>query len=381
MSGRRKRGKKHYITFKVKVPNPKFDPTQPPHWEKNPPHLWKSQAAPVSESLETFTEFKKDFDYDSERRGLHLPNRRLSWPEFIVRLKREFAPGKKSRAWNRDLTAIHAYERLIKPIKITDATPDSFSLFKVQRLAETSRRGRPVAPGTVNTDLGSLSAIMTKAVQWGYLRDHPLRFIEKYRIPKQSRRALTREETARAIAASKKSESKDAYDMMMFFLLTGVRLEELTHLPWAHVDVVAGTYKIEAWDSGRMKDWPRGWREVRWSPKNCQIRENPLDPQLLPIIRHRWKRRETPLVFPGLRGPRGRFRLGELFDRIFKRGGVEGVTIHNLRHTYGTRMAESGCDTGTLQDFLGHADVNTTMLYFTAEMIHKLKRQKKLSLT
>jgi site-specific recombinase XerD len=44
-------------------------------------------------------------------------------------------------------------------------------------------------------------------------------------------------------------------------------------------------------------------------------------------------------------------------------------------------MAESGCDVATLQKLMGHADVRTTMGYFTSEMDHKKKQQQKLSLT
>jgi integrase len=279
------------------------------------------------------------------------------------------------------MIAIRAYERIIKPIKITDATADTFSLFRVKRLAETSRRGLPVSPGTVNVELGCLSAAMTKAVEWGYLRDHPMRFIEKYKIPEKSRRALTRKETRLSIEASKQSESGDAFDMMMFFLLTGVRLEELTYLPWTHVDLKAKTFKIGAWDSDKIKDWPKGWRVIKWSSKNSQTRKNPLDQRLIPILKRRFKRKDSPLVFAGRGGPRGPFRLGELFARIFRRADVEGVTIHSLRHTFGTRMAESGCDVATLQKLMGHADVRTTMGYFTSEMDHKKKQQQKLSLT
>jgi integrase len=91
---------------------------------------------------------------------------------------------------------------------------------------------------------------------------------------------------------------------MMFFLLTGVRLEELTYLPWTHVDLKAKTFKIGAWDSDKIKDWPKGWRVIKWSSKNSQTRKNPLDQRLIPILKRRFKRKDSPLVFAGRGGGR-----------------------------------------------------------------------------
>ena len=46
-----------------------------------------------------------------------------------------------------------------------------------------------------------------------------------------------------------------------------------------------------------------------------------------------------------------------------KAAGVRDVRFHDLRHTFGTRMAAVGVPMRTLQEWLGHADFKTTLIY------------------
>lgn len=42
---------------------------------------------------------------------------------------------------------------------------------------------------------------------------------------------------------------------------------------------------------------------------------------------------------------------------------IINCTFHDLRHTYATTLLESGVDIRTIQELLGHADLNSTMIY------------------
>jgi len=42
---------------------------------------------------------------------------------------------------------------------------------------------------------------------------------------------------------------------------------------------------------------------------------------------------------------------------------VREVRFHDLRHTYGTAMAAAGAPTRSLMEWMGHADLSTTLRY------------------
>jgi integrase len=43
------------------------------------------------------------------------------------------------------------------------------------------------------------------------------------------------------------------------------------------------------------------------------------------------------------------------------RRGVEGITLHDLRHFYASGLIAAGCDVVTVQRTLGHAKATTTL--------------------
>lgn len=54
------------------------------------------------------------------------------------------------------------------------------------------------------------------------------------------------------------------------------------------------------------------------------------------------------------------------FHTACKVAGIEGLIWKDLRATFGTRLAEAGCDAFTIAQLLGHSDVRVTMRYVRA---------------
>ena len=54
--------------------------------------------------------------------------------------------------------------------------------------------------------------------------------------------------------------------------------------------------------------------------------------------------------------------LRRRYDAALKRAGLRPLRFHDLRHTFGTRMIAKA-DIRRVQEWMGHADVQTTMRY------------------
>jgi integrase len=71
------------------------------------------------------------------------------------------------------------------------------------------------------------------------------------------------------------------------------------------------------------------------------------------------------LVFadPHAGGPLDKAAILRRFKRALKAARLDEHRFHDLRHTFGTAMAAAGVPMRTLQEFMGHRDVETTQRY------------------
>jgi type 1 fimbriae regulatory protein FimB len=71
-----------------------------------------------------------------------------------------------------------------------------------------------------------------------------------------------------------------------------------------------------------------------------------------------------PFLFLSERGPFTRQAINYLFEKMGVAAGLPvKVHPHMLRHSCGFALANKGCDTRLIQDYLGHRDLRYTALY------------------
>ena len=152
---------------------------------------------------------------------------------------------------------------------------------------------------------------------------------------KQKRgQALTREEQENFLQAIRGSEYENA---LKFLLYSGLRRTELLSIEQA--DVLRKDKLIK----------------IHGTKTTASERFIPLTDKLLEIIEKQQKGAKDGLIFP---------YKPDTLTHIFKKYCPKHK-LHDLRHTFITRCAESGVNINVTQKIVGHSTLNTTLAIYT----------------
>ena len=214
---------------------------------------------------------------------------------------------------------------------------------------QTFRKVKGAANKTVNIELICLKAMLNLAIKWNYLWINPAKNVASLKEEQnKAPRFLSKEECKTLL------ENSDDffYPIIYTFLHTGMRKSELEFLTWGDVDFERKKIKI------RYKD--------DWSPKTSE-REIPISNGLFDLLKKQKEAhhvRSCPYVFH-LKGDRIEANyLRKKYLPLTKKCGFPDVTkIHTLRHTFASHLVMSGVDLPTVKKLMGHADIETTMIY------------------
>jgi integrase/recombinase XerD len=137
-----------------------------------------------------------------------------------------------------------------------------------------------------------------------------------------------------------------------FFLMTGMREQEVMHVYWSDVNLKASTVKVT--------------HKSDWTPKAYKEREIPIPEKLVASLQaaKATHAKTCPLVFPTA-GCRPKLNFLDDLKAIATRAGLnpENFWLHKFRATFATWHLWAGIDLRTVQQWLGHSDIESTMRY------------------
>lgn len=139
-----------------------------------------------------------------------------------------------------------------------------------------------------------------------------------------------------------------------FFLMTGMREQEVIFTYWRDIKFASHTASV----SHKL--------DLGWSPKAYKEREIPIPEKLVEKLKALQKTsdRSCKLIFP-TSGCKPKRDFLDCLKAVAKRAKLdpENFWLHKFRATFATRCLHAGVDLRTVQNWLGHSDIESTMRY------------------
>ncbi len=217
------------------------------------------------------------------------------------------------------------------------------------------REGLQVA--TANNSLRVLRRILNLALEWGVLTTAPK--IKVLPGERRRERVITFEEEARYLAAA----SEPLASIATVLADTGMRPEECFRLLWENV----------TWLNGR-----NGAMLVTDGKTAAARRVIPMTPRVRAVLESRWNaigKPEDGWVWPAptrsghVEPSSVRKHHSQAFATIAEEAAkrdqkpVRPFVLYSLRHTFLTRLGQSGCDVWTLARVAGHSTIGISARY------------------
>jgi len=252
----------------------------------------------------------------------------------------------------------------------------------------TKRINQGIKVATVNRDIVILRSALAKAVEWGFIPEHPLLKLKPFKTDSIAKiRYLTKEEEAslKIALVARDKRMKQArlrgnewrndrdYDslpnlnefvfadylspMVLVTLNTGLRRAELLNLKWENIN------------------FERAILTVRGdTAKSGRTRYIPLNAVALKALKD-WKKSNSSegLIFSNKKTGEAFGHVKRSWGNIKKAAKIKSFRWHDMRHHFASKLVMAGADLNSVRELLGHSDIKMTLRYAHLAPEHKAK--------
>jgi integrase/recombinase XerC len=285
----------------------------------------------------------------------------LNYTAFISELELlEYSPA-TVKAYRGDLQHFSEFLQRRK-LRLSQVTPEVAGAYRDEMRSSINRQTGAVglSPATIDRRLASVSSFFEHLRRRDPRRINPVEALQVFR----SRTKRIQDHQGKAVderalnALMKGIDNPRDRAMFSLFLTSGLRLHELAQL---NVDSI--TEVLESDSDGSARTYGTG----TVVGKGSKERRFYFDSETVHAIAdYLAGRSNTSLpLFLSERGTRLSERsIQDTLARWCKRLGLSPLHIHQLRHTFATRLANANIDALVLRDLMGHSRFETTTRYF-----------------
>ncbi len=244
-----------------------------------------------------------------------------------------------------------------------------------EELQEFMNYHKYLSNSSINKLYQQLGTTFKTAINKGYLMRNPMINVLKPKSDKEDKkvRALTLEEQQLFTDYLLNKDIKDCKykNVYLIQMFMGLRVSEALALTIHDIDLkdkriyVKRTLTKDELGHTIMGKTTKTYAGKRVLPIPEYLLESIIEQMK---IADRQNNNEEKLLFkPDFKKYTDRENVNTELKRILKRHfGIEDITTHSLRHTYGTRCIESGMAPVVVQKLMGHTDIQVTLNTYTS---------------
>ena len=173
---------------------------------------------------------------------------------------------------------------------------------------------------------------------------NPAQSLKLFQLNNNRERYLSAEEVQRLRSVLEECPYEQMRTIVPLLLMLGCRKRELLEARWEHIDLERRVWHIPMSKSGRARNVP-------------------LSSSAIEVFRSLERREGCPYVVPNPATLKPWGNLHHQWDAIRRRAGLDGVRIHDLRHSFASNLVNSGRSIYEVGRLLGHSQVKTTQRY------------------
>jgi integrase len=200
-------------------------------------------------------------------------------------------------------------------------------------------------PIRANRTVTLLSKIFALAIRWEIRADNPASKVERNDEEPRAR-YLKDGELRRLTAALAARPDQAAANAVRLLLLTGARRGEVLGASWDQFDLDAGI-----------------WTKPSAHTKQKREHRVPLSAPARALLANMKAAGDAPYLFPSRGGTAPLTDIKKSWAAICRAADLQGLRLHDLRHSYASVLASAGLSLPVIGALLGHTQPATTARY------------------
>jgi len=278
-----------------------------------------------------------------------MVNSSKKYQDYVVYVESKSLRGRSKVEYLRQARKLgeHYAGRELGRIKEREVFDYLIHLRDIQKLRPSTLNQAVVALRMFYRDFAGLTWVLWE--QFTIRRDQPLPVV------------LTRRESRQLLRTVHSGRFRA---VLMLIYHCGLRVAEAVAIKPSHIDAARGILRIVNGKGGKMREVPISPGMIERLRKYWSFHRNPR--WLFPGVGRGWKERTRSLAVAmgEARTPMSVPSVQNALRMTLPASGVKkNATCHTLRHSFATHLLEDGVSIRQVSTYLGHANLNSTLVY------------------